>query len=456
LLQFGLAFSIVSFVLLPGGVVGIICVRATNIMMMMIRPSNCYYYYIAITFLLLPVLISINNNNHRVNSFLCMKPTTSLSTFSSLSLLFSSSRHHHHHHHHRLVGEEKSFLHRRTNHQSPSSALTTLPTLFAMTVNTTSTVAIMLLPPPSMLYNKKQQQPESFSSAVVSSSQLEEEDYGNDNTVVLQPSTSSSSSSSSSTASTVRKLQPNKEEAAQQEEEEVVPTTMGEAWRVFFLGSYNGPRLVAVVIAVMSYWRVLLLLADAAAAATPAPAPLWSGVLLLLGNDGVIFVATILFWCLQEHFLHDKLLHCSEKWDWYGRQIHAAHHARPYHHVALDPAWLMLTWLGVAHVLLRFVLFPSSLSLALTATVAYASAGLWYEFLHYIVHTKVRFANKDSYLRHMKDHHARHHLVDHRYWLGFSLPAVDDLFGTNPTLLQVRQWKKEEKNRETLKHKMSE
>jgi hypothetical protein len=158
--------------------------------------------------------------------------------------------------------------------------------------------------------------------------------------------------------------------------------------------------------------------------------------------DALVFLGTIFFWCIQEHVLHGKLLH--SKLDWYGKEIHEAHHKRPYHHVSLDPAWLMMTWLGAAHLLLRLVIFPSSLSLTLTATVAYATAGLWYEFLHYIVHTKVRFP-KNSYLRRMKDHHARHHLVDSRYWLGFSLPAVDDLFDTNPTMSQVRQWHKEQR-----------
>jgi Fatty acid hydroxylase superfamily len=220
-------------------------------------------------------------------------------------------------------------------------------------------------------------------------------------------------------------------------EEEVVPTSMGEAWRVFLLGSYNGPRLVSIMIAVMAFWRVVIL---------PQQHEGVNGGALLPLNamDAVVFISTIIFWCIQEHVLHGKMLH--SKLDWYGKAIHEAHHAKPYHHVSLDPAWLMMTWLCVTHVLLRIVIFPHSLSLALTSTVAYASAGLWYEFLHYIVHTKVRFS-KNSYLRRMKDHHARHHLVDSRYWLGFSLPAVDDLFDTNPTMSQVRQWHKEQKKK---------
>ena len=43
----------------------------------------------------------------------------------------------------------------------------------------------------------------------------------------------------------------------------------------------------------------------------------------------------------------------------------------------------------------------------------------------------------------MKDHHIRHHLVDADNWLGFSLPQVDDLFGTNPDVKEFRRHESE-------------
>ena len=33
----------------------------------------------------------------------------------------------------------------------------------------------------------------------------------------------------------------------------------------------------------------------------------------------------------------------------------------------------------------------------------------------------------------------RHHLVDDRYWYAFSVPAMDDLFDTNPDVRDVRK-----------------
>lgn len=201
-------------------------------------------------------------------------------------------------------------------------------------------------------------------------------------------------------------------------EEERVPTTFVEAFEVFLCRSYNGPRLVVILLLATAFWRATL----------PQPTSI---------ADIAMVAATMVFWCFQEHFLHGRVLH--SEMNWYGKEIHEGHHAKPYHHVSIDPAWLMLTWLGCVHVGLRWFL---PLPLALSATFAYASSGLWYEFLHFIVHTRVRF-RKGSYLEKMKNHHARHHLIDHRYWLGFSLPAVDDLFGTNPSVAEVRRMYKQ-------------
>jgi hypothetical protein len=203
------------------------------------------------------------------------------------------------------------------------------------------------------------------------------------------------------------------------DDDEAVPTTLRAALRLFFVGPYHGPRVIVGLLTLLCLWRVSLMLGES---------PLsWA--------DGVAGVAMIVVWCFQEHALHGHVLHSDM--DWYGKSIHQAHHARPYHHVSLDPAWLMVAWLSAAHALLR-VCTPLPLPLVLSSTIGYASAGLWYEFLHYIVHTRVRFP-RGSYFQRMKDHHARHHNIDHHYWLGFSVPAVDTLWGTNPTVAYVRR-----------------
>jgi len=199
---------------------------------------------------------------------------------------------------------------------------------------------------------------------------------------------------------------------------EAVPTTLPEAFRVFFLGEHRGPLIASLILLVLASWR--------------------GAMVPLSAVDAAAFGTATVFWWFQEHALHGHLLH-SDK-EWMGKDIHESHHAKPYHHVSIDPAGLMLGWLLTVHVILRVAL---PLPIALSATVGYAAAGLFYEWAHFIVHTRVRFP-KHSYWAKMKDHHARHHLVDDRYWLGFSIPAIDDLFGTNPVVQDVRRRNKHE------------
>jgi hypothetical protein len=61
-------------------------------------------------------------------------------------------------------------------------------------------------------------------------------------------------------------------------------------------------------------------------------------------------------------------------------------------------------------------------------------AGLLYEWLHYVVHTRwVPPAGLvGNWLRAVRRHHMLHHMRNEDYWLSFSAPAVDALFGTLP------------------------
>jgi len=166
-------------------------------------------------------------------------------------------------------------------------------------------------------------------------------------------------------------------------EEERVPRTMQEAIQTFFLSAQHcGPPLAALSIVYFATWRLEL---DG-----------WSSVSLL--NDVLPFAAMIAFWSFQEHAMHNHLLH--SKFDWLGKQIHKKHHERPFYHVSIDPAPLMLGWLAVAHLLLRSFL---PLPVALSATIGYTGAGLFYEWTHFIVHTRVRF-KPDSYWQSLKNH----------------------------------------------------
>lgn len=192
-----------------------------------------------------------------------------------------------------------------------------------------------------------------------------------------------------------------------------VPSTMPDALRRFFLGKERGPLLCLALILCMAYARIGLAMDITMA-------------------DIIALSGSVIFWWFQEHFIHGALLH--SEFDWAGKRIHAAHHENDYFTVSIDPAWLMFGWLCVAHGIFRCVL---PLPVALSATVGYASAGLFYEWAHYIVHTRVKPQN--GFTKRMRDNHVRHHLVNDRYWLSFSIPAIDNIFGTNPPVSQAKR-----------------
>ncbi len=195
--------------------------------------------------------------------------------------------------------------------------------------------------------------------------------------------------------------------------EDNIPSTMSDAIIRFFFGPDHGPIITVISIILLIAYR-----------STTS----WN----LL--DFCIGTATIIFWWFQEHFIHRYLLHSS--WNWMGKEIHQSHHDKTYFHISIDPTPLLLGWLGAAHVILRLLL---PLDLALSSTIFYAIAGMWYEWTHYIVHTKVR--PKSKFMNEVKNNHIRHHIVDDKNWLGFSMPFVDNIFGTNPDIKAVRKRK---------------
>mmetsp|Transcript_2126 Transcript_2126/g.3052 ORF Transcript_2126/g.3052 Transcript_2126/m.3052 type:complete len:278 (+) Transcript_2126:108-941(+) len=203
--------------------------------------------------------------------------------------------------------------------------------------------------------------------------------------------------------------------------QEEVPNTMVKALRRFFFGRDLGP---------ISALSIMISLATSR-----------FGLAIDLGiKDVFAFSCAVVFWWFQEHLLHDRLLHSSK--NWFGKEIHQGHHEKPYFHISIDPVELMLGWLLVAHVVFRMFL---PLDLALSATVGYSLAGLGYEWSHYIAHTRVRPPTK--FFRSMRDNHMKHHLVDSRYWFAFSLPMIDDAFGTNPDVRDIQKIKGKAKKR---------
>mmetsp|Transcript_8044 Transcript_8044/g.10304 ORF Transcript_8044/g.10304 Transcript_8044/m.10304 type:complete len:274 (-) Transcript_8044:265-1086(-) len=186
-----------------------------------------------------------------------------------------------------------------------------------------------------------------------------------------------------------------------------VPTTMREAIIKFFFDKGNiGPPLTILAISAIICCRISMPQSFS-----------WADIVCIL--------ASALLWLFQEHFLHQHLLH--SKIDWIGKSIHESHHQKPYFHISIDPPELLLGWLGAFFIIANEVM---PIELALSTTIGYSIAGMFYEWCHFIVHTRVK--HKNVYFRQVRDNHIKHHLRDSKNWFGFSVPYIDDMFGTNP------------------------
>lgn len=144
-------------------------------------------------------------------------------------------------------------------------------------------------------------------------------------------------------------------------------------------------------------------------------------------------LATAAFWIIQEWVIHDKLLHSASPW--YGSTIHRWHHELPYYHVSMDGLSLAVVWFTtVAFLLLGVGTLTHTVAQCLSSLVTYTLCGGIYEAAHFLAHTRTPLPwPLDIWRR----HHAQHHCVSDRYWLAFTLPVVDSLFGTNPRAMDV-------------------
>jgi len=186
-----------------------------------------------------------------------------------------------------------------------------------------------------------------------------------------------------------------------------LPANLNDAVSRFFAEAT--PRFIAAMFLLLFGLRVFL-----AQGASPIG---WADVAV----TGLVAA----FWMVQEWVLHDKALHSDR--DWFGKDIHAFHHDLPYYHISVDGLGLAVPWFGVAAAA-AFLLFPT-LALAVTATLAYTTCGLVYEFSHFISHTRVALPGA---LNGLRQHHMNHHLVSTESWLAFTFPKIDRLFGTLP------------------------
>jgi len=192
-----------------------------------------------------------------------------------------------------------------------------------------------------------------------------------------------------------------------------LPTSLGAAARVF--AAHWSPRLLAALALGLAAARLALGgfgWADAAAAA------------LLLA-----------LWPLQEWAIHVFVLHFRPR-SWRGHRIdfavprlHRAHHR--------DPWRLELVFIPLRVYLVVPLLLAGGLALArpvapaaVTAAAGYFALALHYEWVHFLIHTRVR--PRTRWYRRLWRNHRLHHFRSERHWFGVTMLGGDRLLGTAP------------------------
>lgn len=146
-------------------------------------------------------------------------------------------------------------------------------------------------------------------------------------------------------------------------------------------------------------------------------------------------VAIMLYWPFQEWWMHRVLLHLpplrfgSFTHEMSFSRIHRLHHE--------SPKDIPLSFLPVSAVLISLVAFCGLFYLCthswayVCTWMAVASVStITYEWVHYLTHTDYR--PRGRYYRAIWKLHRFHHYKNEKYWFSFTIPWIDQLFGTGP------------------------
>ena len=144
-------------------------------------------------------------------------------------------------------------------------------------------------------------------------------------------------------------------------------------------------------------------------------------------------VGLLLYWPIQEWLIHVFILHAKPK-RVFGRTIdfrvprkHRAHHRDPWQ---LDLLFIpMHSYLYSIPLLVAiwFAVTPTT-PLALTGIAGHLLLALHYEWVHFLVHTRVQ--PRHAYYQRLRDNHRRHHFKNEHYWFGVTMLGGDTLLGT--------------------------
>jgi hypothetical protein len=196
------------------------------------------------------------------------------------------------------------------------------------------------------------------------------------------------------------------------------PCTLREAIPVFL--NHGSPRILIACLGIALAVRI--------------GAGLWSVW------DFAPLAGLLLYWPIQEWGIHVFILHARPKL-LFGRTIdfrvprkHRAHHRDPWRlDLLFIPAHSFLYSIPLL-VGAWFAVTPTR-SLALTGIAAHFALALHYEWVHYLVHTRVQ--PRHAYYQRLRNNHRRHHFKNEHYWFGVTMLVGDQLLRTAPAFAAV-------------------
>jgi len=151
--------------------------------------------------------------------------------------------------------------------------------------------------------------------------------------------------------------------------------------------------------------------------------------------DLVPVAGLVLVWPLEEWLIHVFVLH-AKPLRVFGRTLdfelprkHREHHRDPWRFdlifIPMSSFLYSLPLLG----LVWFAVTPSA-ALAWTGITAHLALALHYEWVHFLVHTRV--VPRARYYQRLWKNHRRHHFKNEHYWFGVTMLSGDRLLRTGP------------------------
>lgn len=194
--------------------------------------------------------------------------------------------------------------------------------------------------------------------------------------------------------------------------------SLSKAFARYF--AHGAPRLLAL--------QLGLALAARSMAGSPTLVELW------------ILVGIVIYWPLQEWFLHAYLLHmrprtlAGRRIDPLAARVHRAHHRAPWSAQATFLPVKVLLLLIPLNFAFWWLAMPTRAA-SLTGIVGFTLAAMIYEWIHYLTHTGYR--PRGRWYRRVWKNHRLHHFKSERNWYAFTAPWVDVAMGTSPDPSEV-------------------